>query len=303
LPTGGYYTLRTSWTDPQCLYFFMDVSRQPVVSHQDFDALHIDLFAYGRDFFPDKGTYTYGGASHKAAKATKNHTTVTIDGQNQLDVPAQCHAFFSSPELSFLDGSQPGYKGITHRRQVLFVRPAEGVQPYFVVIDRIAGGDQHTVDQYFHFCPGELLLEEDGASVRTNFQTGANLRIVQLAPKNLEATLIETEMHPRQGKTEMRPGIRFRQATRLPAHFVTLLIPYAGSTPPALTARLVANSKDTPVRHGPDAIEIVVEQTGVQDTLFAALEPQPVAAANHPPARAGLERQLGSARQQSFVPD
>ncbi len=293
LPTGGYYTFRTSWTDPQGIYLFLDLSRRPVVSHQDYDALHLDLFAYGRDFFPDKGTFTYGGEHHKAAKATKNHTTITIDEKNQRDAPAKCHAFFSTPQLSFLDGSQAGYEGVTHRRQILFARPAEGVTPYFVVVDRVTGSGQHTVDQYFHFCPGELIREDAGAAaaaVRTNFDAGGNLRIVQLKPEGVATRLVETEMHPRQGQSVTRPGVRFRQQTQLPATFVTLLVPYSGPTPPQLTARLVPTTEDATPPGGGETITLRVDQAGFQDTLFAATEPLPSAKAQSPNARAGLIR-------------
>lgn len=273
LPVAGYYVLRSGWTSPDDMYLFMDVSQQPVVSHQDFDALHIDLYAYGRAFFPDKGTFTYGGIAHKEAKATTNHTTVAIDGKNQGNVPAICHAFFSSPTFSFLDGSQEGYKGITHRRQILFVKPAEGVMPYVLLIDRITGNGTHTADQYFHFPPGALKLEREQARVQTLFEKGGNLLVAQINTKGVDALPVETEMHPRQGESVRRPGTLFRRHGDLPLKFVTLLFPYPGKTPPSLEVTEVNRQMDARVPEGKEVIAVRVVQNDIQDTLFAVCDP------------------------------
>ena len=273
LPVAGYYVLRSGWTSQDDAYLFMDVSRQPVVSHQDYDALHIDLYAYGRDFFPDKGTFTYGGLAHKEAKATTNHTTVAIDGKNQGDVPAVCHAFFSSPEFSFLDGSQEGYKGITHRRQILFVRPAKGVLPYVILIDRITGKGEHRADQYFHFPPGTLKMDNKQMRTQTLFDKGGNLLIAQVRTKGVELQPTETEMHSRQGESVKRPGALFRREAELPLTFVTLLFPYQGKSPPIIEVTEVDSKIDRRVPEGNEVIAVRVTQADIQDLLFAACEP------------------------------
>jgi hypothetical protein len=281
LPIAGYYTLRSGWTGQNDLYLFMDISRQPVVSHQYFDALHIALFAYGRDFFPAMGTFTYGGQYHKDARATKNQTTVTIDDRDQGDVPATCNAFASSPALSFLDGSQAGYPGITHRRQVLFVRPAAGCIPYFMVIDRITGSGQHVVDQYFHFPPGKLQAADGRA--QTLFPDGANIVVTNLATDGLETTQIETDMHPSQGQTVKRPSVRFRHSGNLPVTYVTLLVPYQGTNPPALNAHLLGNA---------GAITVQVDQPGGKDVLSVTAAP----------SRAMLDRTTPQGEQKTELP-
>ncbi len=242
LPVAGYYTMRTSWTDPDAVYLFLDGSRQPVVSHQDFDALHVDLFAYGRDFLPDKGTFTYGGEYHKAAKATKNHSTVTIDDRNQKDVPAVLHGRMAEKAFGFVDCSQQGSPEVTHRRQALLVRPDDVMAPYVVLVDRITGKGSRTADQYFHLPPGPLEQLADRPGVVTAFEKGANLRIEQVLADGIETELVETEMHPRQGATVNRPGVRFRREGPLPAMFVTLLYPYRGLDPEPLHVQLVGET-------------------------------------------------------------
>jgi hypothetical protein len=302
LPVAGYYTMRSGWTNKDDFYLFMDVSRQPVVSHQDYDALHIDLFAYGRDFFPDKGTFTYGGAAHKAAKATTNHTTVAVDGMNQGDVPAVCHSFFSSSELSFLDGSQEGYKGVLHRRQILFVRPVEGVLPYVLLIDRITGKGKHTADQYFHFPPGVLKLEGNRARAQTLFEKGGNLLVAQTNGEGVETLPVETEMHPRQGESVNRPGVLFRRQGELPLTFVTILFPYQGKTPPVIEVSEVSSQMDRRVPEGKEVIAVRVMQDNIQDTLFAVCEPVVAPETkDNSKVRAGLFRTTQKGKEHIYV--
>jgi len=301
LPVGGYYILRSGWTNPDDLYLFMDISTQPVASHQYFDALHIFLYGYGRDFFPATGTFTYGGEAHETARATKSANTIVVDGGNQGDVPSTCNSFFSSADLSFLDGSQEGYPGITHRRQVLFVRPVPGAMPYFLVIDRVTGGGSHRVDQYFHFPPGNLQVDAAGARVQTTFPDGGNIVVANLARNGLTTEMFPDEMHPGQGKTVARPGVRFHREGDLPMTFVTLLLPYKGATPPAYDASIVAPGTDQNIPAGKDVVAVRVKYGQASDTLFSA--PNPVSLqGEQKPARAGLIRTTGEGRNQTDVP-
>jgi hypothetical protein len=301
LPAAGYYTLRSGWTGPDDLYLFMDISTQPVVSHQYFDALHIFLYAYGREFFPATGTFTYGGDYHETARATRSANTVTIDNENQGDVPSVCNAFFSSPQLSFLDGSQPGYPGVTHRRQVLFVRPAPGAMPYFLLVDRLTGNGSRRADQLFHFPPGNLQVDAAKAQAQTTFPSGGNILVANLVSKGLTTEMFPDEMHPKQGETVARPGLRFHQDGELPMTFVTLLLPYRGKTPPAYSASIVPMGTDPGVPAGGDVVAVQVKYGAVTDVLFTAPEPDMVRGVNTR-ARAGLIRTMADGTKLVYVP-
>jgi len=301
LPVGGYYTMRTSWTDPEGLYLFMDISTQPVASHQYFDALHIFVYGFGRDFFPATGTFTYGGDYHATARATKSANTVVVDGKDQGDVPSVCHSFFSSDQLSFLDGSQEGNPGITHRRQVLFVRPGSGIMPYFLVIDRVTGAGSHKVDQYFHFPPGTLQVDAAKAQVQTTFASGGNIVVANLLTAGLTTDMFPDEMHPKQGITVARPGVRFHREGDLPMTFVTLLLPYSGITPPSYTASVLPAGSDKDVPSGNDTVAVQVKYGSTEDVLYASTDPVSVPSGDKP-ARAGLIRTIDGARKQIAVP-
>jgi len=284
LREAGYYSLRSGWQSPDDMYFFMDVSRQPVVSHQYYDALHIDFYAYGRVFFPARGTFTYGGAYHRDAKATSNQSTITVDEKNQKDVPAVRNAQYSSPALSFLDGCHSGYDGISHRRQVLFVRPIDGATPYVLLIDRVDGKGSHTVDQNFYL-PLCKVVTKSPACVETQFDEGANIRIQNLNISGLETQLLDSQMHPRQGQTVQRPGVRFRSVGELPQIFVTLLLPYVGAEAPECVAKLVnmgLSAEGQPV-------SVRIEFENHSDEIFVARDPV-IAPKVNSKARALLQR-------------
>ncbi len=109
-------------------------------------------------------------------------------------------------------------------------------------------------------CPAELVVEDGGATVRTSFDDGANLRITQLLTEGIATELVTTNMHPRQGTAIERPGARFRRHTALPARYVTLLLPYPTAEAPQVEARVVESDPAGP-------ITVRVTQGDVVDSL------------------------------------
>jgi heparan-sulfate lyase len=267
LPAAGYYVMRTDWTDPQAIYLLTDIAHRWGGWHQHPDALHIDLYAYGKSLLPDSGAYAYSGPQRSQFARTSAHSTVTVDDQDQNHEPAKLQCLDSGDVLSFVDGSQAGYPGITHRRQVLFARPTGEMPPYFVVIDKISGAGRHTADQYFHFLPAPLELNAEALEATTTAPEGPNLKVMALRQKGVQLEQVDSWVSFAYGKKEPRPAVRFRQVGELPLTFVTLLVPFAGATPPDLGAM------ETELPGGSGAVGISVAGEGFEDLLFAADAP------------------------------
>jgi hypothetical protein len=191
------------------------------------------------------------------------------------------------PGLSFADAEQTGYEGVTHRRQILFARPGRGCAGYFLIVDRVTGEGEHTVDAHFHLPPGPARKSANG--IRTDFPKGGNLLLQGLGEGelSLETSWIMTGY----GEKTDRPDVRFRQHGRLPAVFVTLLVPYRSSATPGVQARLLAPAQAT----GPIAVE--VSNGGRRDVLFAAPDVQPMSLPSFSgQGRAGLVRLDGAGK-------
>ena len=73
--------------------------------------------------------------------------------KNQSKAGSKLVFFAQKGGISFIDGYQNEYKNVTHRRQVMFVRPNENADGYFIVGERLTGQGEHQFDQYWHTFP------------------------------------------------------------------------------------------------------------------------------------------------------
>jgi len=261
LPVTGYFVMRTSWTDdPDGLYLCFDAARHWGGWHQHYDALGIVLYAHGRTLTPDAGPFAYSGPFRARFQGTAFHSTVTVDEGDQNTNPCQVHTVQSLPSLSFADAEQAGYKGVVHRRQILFVRPSPSAPGYFLVVDRLTGTGEHTLDAHFHLPAGPTQTAD--REVRTDFPTGGNVLVRGLGEGTLglETSWIMTGY----GKKTDRPDVRFRRTGPLPAVFVTLLAPYRDTDVPELQTRLL----EPATAGGMVAVEVRLGDR--RDVVFAA---------------------------------
>jgi heparan-sulfate lyase len=298
LPETGYFVMRTSWTDdPDGLYLCFDAARHWGGWHQHYDALGIIVYGYGRTLTPDAGPFAYGSPLRDQFQSTAFHSTITVDESNQDTSPCRVHAIGQVPGLSFADAEHSGYEGVTHRRQILFARPDEGCTGYFVVVDRVTGQGEHTLDAHFQLAPGPA--KRVGRAVHTEFPEGGNLLVQGLGEGELS---LETSWSMTgYGKKTDRPDVRFRRQGALPAVFVTLLVPYRGGTDvPAWDARVLG----IPSADGVVAVEVRIGS--VRDVLFAAPGVSPMSHAGfEAEGRAGLWRSSegGETRCQAVIAD
>lgn len=235
--------------------------------HQHYDALGIILYAYGETLTPDAGPFAYGHPLRRAFQSTAAHSTVCVDERNQNTSPCTRHRFFSNDALSFIDASHEGYKGITHRRQILFVRPIDGVQPYFVVMDRLTGKGRHKADLHFHLLKSEVAVDREHMAVRTTRANGANVLITALKKDGITFECRESWIMTGYGRKTERPDVVFKQDCELPTAFVTLLVPFTGVTPPRLSCQLTDGVEAI------DAIGVKVESEQIREIIFAGVGP------------------------------
>ena len=267
LPEAGYYVMRTDWVDDRAIYAMVDVAHHWGGGHQQPDALQINLYAYGKTLLPDSGSYLYYGPERAAFARTSSHSTVTVDGKDQNTSPARLNAFFSSGLLSVVDGEHSGYEGVTHRRQVLFVRPREGAPAYLVVVDRVTGEGDRQVDLHYHFLPGPFTCATGPLRAQSLLPQGPNLLVIALPGGGATMSEVPSWVSYVYTKKEPRPAIRLRRAGPLPATLVTVLVPYPGSVAPDVDVReMSVQGEGAPV-----AVE--VSGSGFRDVVFVCDRP------------------------------
>jgi hypothetical protein len=177
--------------------------------HSHSDVLSLTARAGGREILIDPGTFTYVAdpAERNRFRGSAAHNTVRIDGRDQA-VPAGPFRWNQKPSVSvgewstssardYLDATC-AYAGFTHRRQVVFVKPA-----LVLVLDTVDGPPgEHTLEQFWH-----LDAAEDAA--RFSFS----------AP----AEVVEARRSRALGSMERAPALCVTVRGALPARMAALL--------------------------------------------------------------------------------
>ena len=130
--------------------------------HSHSDVLSLTARAGGRETLIDPGTFTYVAdpAKRDWFRGSAAHNTVRIDGRDQA-VPGGPFRWYDKPSVAVrqwatgpdrdcLDATCT-YAGFTHRRRIVFVKPAT-----VVVLDTVDGPPgEHTLEQFWHLDSAE----------------------------------------------------------------------------------------------------------------------------------------------------
>ena len=166
-PDGGYFVERSGWgTSPRDIaderYLIFDCGALGDGGHGHYDALSVEIAAYGGPLVIDPGRYTYSDDPwpwRRWFKGTAAHNTVTVDRVDQTPYRrgrpggpvAQAHLLqrFTAPGLDLLWGeaTSPLYE-VVHRRRIFFV-----AGEYWLIEDALEGARPHRYQLRFHLTP------------------------------------------------------------------------------------------------------------------------------------------------------
>jgi len=214
-------------------------------SHGHRDVLAITAYAFGRELIIDPGIRSYEHADIQRYLHTAYHNTVCIDAQTQPRTPGKTEKWISNPTFDYASATYSGYKGLTHRRSVLFVKPR-----YWIVHDQIQGAGSHTYDQNWHFAPdANITVQPDAKTIRTNYPEGGNILIVPADTENLDAApfdfFVATKRFSDSDGNTKSKAARYRRQGPTPATFNTILYPYAGAQPPTVTVKKTETDRNS----------------------------------------------------------
>lgn len=185
LPYAGMMVMRTGWGKDD-VWGFLDAAPFGA-GHQHEDKLNFLLYAQGRSILTECGSYAYDGSEmRRYALSTRAHNTVRVNGMDQnrrvcyrwhdedilkpsgmvwrsepwfdYAVGEYDEGYGSSDnDTAFVkkgetpDPDRPAYMGLRHRRTVLFLKkPGHGLDPCFIVIDRLFSEDENEYEQLWH---------------------------------------------------------------------------------------------------------------------------------------------------------
>ncbi|MDI7276180.1 MAG: alginate lyase family protein, partial [Anaerolineae bacterium] len=270
-PVGGLYVMRH-----RGLHLIVDAggnAQNGFGGHAHNDTLSFELYAHGRSWIVDPGTYVYT-ADYRARdrfRSTAYHNIVVVDGQElnrfrkrsafglHEDADPRVNAWQSAADHDLLDASHRGYERLERpvlcRRQVYFSKE-EG---FWAVRDLLTGRGMHLLTLHLHLAQVETRLERGQAPTCLHLADGAAaLDVYFLAPEGAAVSLGSGEVSRSYGVKSSAPVVSVSVRSALPVQFLLLLVPSRTTEPPlrweqvrAMAARLPFGQPEESVRAHP----------------------------------------------------
>lgn len=200
-------------------------------SHAHSDALSIEVFAHGRTFLRDPGTFVYTGSARwrNLFRSTAYHNTVRIDGEDISEInPTQLFllgpnvrprviSWESNDERDVLDAEHHGYQRlaspVTHRRVVTFDKR----ECYWIIEDSFTGEGRHRFEFFFNFDAGlEVTLGDDNRAIARDQKT--SLTIVPTINQTLDAKIEPRWVSPAYGTRLNSSAIIYSLTSEVPVN-------------------------------------------------------------------------------------
>ena len=244
---AGMYFLRDAW-GPQQIYFALHCSPPAISGHDQPDNGTFELCAFGRWLMTDTGFFTYGHDPEARAwhRQTRVHNTLTLDGKD-TQVAGKQLLWKCADRFDALCVENASYEGLSHRRTVWFVE-----RRFFVILDEAIGAAKGTPTLHYQFAPGEVSVNGEKHEVTTAFDdANVLLWMDPAAPVAFEEE--DGWFAWEYGKREPRRAVRIVASQEAPFEFLTLVVPYQGSTTPVVNATVSG-----PRKPGDSRVEIEV---------------------------------------------
>ena len=236
-PATGLYVMAGS--NPQ-RQFVVDAGPQgaDTAGHGHADALSLTASVSGQEVLIDPGTFEYVGVNsdRDRFRGTRAHNTLLIAGRDQADPKGpfgwqrlpkiQAEGWISGKTFDLFVGSHDGYarlaQPVFHRRFVFALKSG-----FCLVRDLALGQGEYDLDLAWHIAP-HLQAPDSGKDVFVGDHAG--LRFVTAEGHGWARAVEEFSHSPVYGQQEKHSALHFATKAKLPAEFVTLLVPFAGES-------------------------------------------------------------------------
>lgn len=241
---GGFYVMRNGWDSTATV---MVLKAGPKGEwHNQYDNGTFEMWTNGRNFFPDSGSFIYGGDEEVLKqrnwfRQTAVHNTLTLDDKNLQTRESKLLKWDATPQGDVAVVETPGYDGLTHRRAVFFVD-----KKFYVIADEAYGDAEGDVALHYQLLPCDPLENTVKKSVSTAFADGNNITLRVFGADKMEAE--EGWMSPAYRVKKARPAYAFRSAKKAgkPSRFITVVYPTDAANPAAHEIKAVYKGKYSP---------------------------------------------------------
>lgn len=223
-PASGFYVLRNGWDKRSTVAIVK--AGPPAFWHNQPDNGTFEYWHKGRNYFPDSGSYVYGGDREVMAlrnwfRQTRVHNTLTLDNRDLEKTDSKLLLWRSDDKMTVLVTENPSYEGLVHRRSFFF--PGDGVM---ILADQASGPATGKVGVHFNLCPGKTTFDQDG-TLHTLFEKGGNIRIKTTCNRPASITREEGWVSYAYREREERPAYAV-EAVKSDAQdmlFITVIAP------------------------------------------------------------------------------
>lgn len=253
---SGFFAFRNGWKKDATV---MVIKAGPKGEwHSQPDNGTFEMWANGKNLFPDSGSYVYEGDEEVTRlrnwfRRTASHNTLTLDGKNldnRISVTKQW-----SPEgnVQVLVSENQSYHDLKHRRSIFFV---DG--KYFVIADEAIGTAEGTINLNYQLCDGEVKINHENLSLTSAFKGDTQVKLQCFAPDNTRLKEEEGWYSVAYRKRTKRTAVSFNKVKEKQEtlRFITVIYPIINKeSVPIITAYFI----DEGAKEGKIKIEVSVD--------------------------------------------
>lgn len=231
LENSGFFMLRNGWKEDATVMLLK--AGPPAEWHNQPDNGTFELYIKGRNFFPDAGSYVYGGSNEVLKerdwfRQTMVHKTLTLDNANIVTMDTKCLLWDIKSNVEKFVIENPSYSDLKHRRTVFFVDKS-----FFVIVDEAAGDATGNVAVHYQLSEGKVTTDNAKLSVQTLYDDHNNVIVKGFGEKG--TNLIEEEgwvsYAYRQKNERSAFAYQFNKTTKEPVRFITVIYPFENQSP------------------------------------------------------------------------
>lgn len=229
---SGFFTFRNGW-DANSTVMIVKAG-PPAFWHNQPDNGTFELYVNGRNFFPDAGSYVYGGdeqvlKERNAFRRTKVHNTLTLNDEDLSVANSETLLWDeSNTSLIKLVTQNNSYNDLVHRRTVFFVD-----NTFFVIVDDAIGKAEGKLSQNFHLSEGKVEINRSENMLCTNYDDNNNIYLHTFGSSPIEMNEIESWVSYEYRQKSRRPGISFDVEKKSPESisYITVIYPFTSKRP------------------------------------------------------------------------
>lgn len=222
---SGFYVFRNGW-DTNAIQ--MTLKAGPAAFwHNQPDNGTFELYVKGRNFFPDSGSYVYGGDAEVLKerewfRQTRVHNTLTLDRAN-LNGNSKCIYWNVSDTLDVVKYENDSYENLSHTRTVYFVN-----KQFFVILDQVRGNAKGEVGIHYNMLEGKINFSESENKLWTSFDN--NNLVIQVfgstQPKLVKENGLVSYGYRQKASRDIFTFNIDKKDENQDVYFVTVLLPF-----------------------------------------------------------------------------